>query len=96
MQLGMVQSTIRAAVQQNDFGTIMAEHDKLLGSDAGPGQVELKLNSDYGQSTDGSKQMSPLVLSEPPTSMTTEQPASETSDANLPENGGTSKATEQL
>jgi len=94
MQLGMVQSTIRAAVQQNDFGTIMAEHDKLLGSDAGSGQVELKLNSDYGQSTDVSKQMSPLVLSAPPKAMSPELPTSETSDANLPENGGTSKATD--
>jgi hypothetical protein len=80
--LGMVQSTIRTAVQQNDFGTIMAEHDKLLGSDAGPGQVELKLNSDYGQSTDGSKHMSPLVLSEPPKAETDQAGNSSVSDSN--------------
>jgi hypothetical protein len=76
MRLEMIQSTIRTAVQQNDFGTIMAEHDKLLGSDAGHGQIELKLNFDYGQDT-GGKSNAPLVLSNPP--------AVETPDANLPE-----------
>jgi hypothetical protein len=82
MQLGMIQSTIRTAVQQNDFGTIMAEHDKLLGSDAGPGQIELKLNFDYGQSTDVSKQMSPLVLSDPPKAETDQAGDSSISDSN--------------
>ena len=81
MRLGMIQSTIRTAVQQNDFGTIMAEHDKLLGSDAGPGQVELKLNFDYGQNTSG-KSNAPLVLSAPPKAETDQAGDSTVSDSN--------------
>jgi len=54
----------------------------LLGSDAGPGQVELKLNFDYGQSTDGSKHISPLVLSDPPKAETDQAGDSSVSDSN--------------
>ncbi|MCX5634804.1 MAG: hypothetical protein NTW55_03035 [Planctomycetota bacterium] len=82
LRLGMIQSTIRTAVQQNDFGTIMGEHDKLLGSESGPGQIELKLNFDYGQSTDGSKHLSPLVLSDPPKVETDQAGDSSVSDSN--------------
>ncbi len=94
MRMGTIQSTIRMAVQQNDLKTIMAEHDRLLGGDAGPGQIESKLNFDYGQGSGGNKHAAPLVLPDPPKATTPELPTPETSDANLPENGGTSKATD--
>jgi hypothetical protein len=81
IQMGMIQSTIRTAVEHNDFGTIMAEHDKLLGSDAGPGQVELKLNFDYGQNTSG-KSNAPLVLPDPPKTETSQAGDSTVSDSN--------------
>ena len=81
MQLGMIQSTIRTAVQQNDFGTIMAEHDKLLGSDAEHGQIELKLNFDYVQNT-GGKSNAPLVLPDPPKAETDQTDDSTVSDSN--------------
>lgn len=60
-RLGMAQSVVKSAVEQNDYEALMQEHDRLLGDETRPGQLLLKLDFDYGQN-----RTAPLALPEPP------------------------------
>lgn len=64
--LGMPQSVIRKAVEQDDYTALLQEHGRLLGDETRAGQLELKLNFDYGSNPDGNKRVAPLALPEPP------------------------------
>ena len=68
--LGMPQTTIKRAIEQGDYMTLLREHSRLLGDKTRGGQLPLKLNFDYGKSEDGSKRIAPLALAEPPKSKT--------------------------
>lgn len=62
----MPQSTIRKAVGQKDYTTLLLEHSRLLGDETSPGQLASKLKFDYGENSDGTKRTAPLTLPEPP------------------------------
>jgi hypothetical protein len=64
--LDVPQSIIQKAVEQNDFTALMLEHNKLLGDETSAGKLALKLDYDYGGTSDGSRRLAPLVLPEPP------------------------------
>jgi hypothetical protein len=64
--LDIPQSIIQKAVEQNDLTALMLEHNRLLGDETSPGKLALKLDFDYGKTTDGSKRLAPLALPEPP------------------------------
>lgn len=63
--LGMAQSVVKSAVEQDDYTALIQEHDRLLGSKTQPGQLPLKLDFDYGQKPNGDRRTAPLVLPEP-------------------------------
>jgi len=63
--LELPQSVIKRAVEQKDFMALMEEHGRLLGVGGKAGQLELKLNFDYGVGSDGSKLLAPLPLPKP-------------------------------
>jgi len=66
--LGMTmrQTTIKRAVEQDDYNSLLQEHNRLLGDETSVGQLPLKLNFDYGTKPDGSKLTAPLALPERP------------------------------
>ena len=64
--LGMPQSVIRKAVEQDNYPALLQEHSRLLGDETRAGQLGLKLNFDYGSDSDGNKRIAPLALPEPP------------------------------
>lgn len=64
--VGIAQSTIKRAVEEDAYITLLQEHNKLLGDQTRPGQLLLKLNFDYGGGSNGGRRTSPLVLPEPP------------------------------
>ena len=66
MQLGMIQSVIRTAIERNDYMALMEEHDSLLGDTAGPGRLLKQLDFGYGNNSDGSEQTAPRTLPDPP------------------------------
>jgi len=59
------QSTIKRAIERDDYSGLLQEHDRLLGSTSGAGQLLLKLKFDYGPNNGGNRSV-PLVLPEPP------------------------------
>ena len=74
--LGRPQSSIRKAVErilisrtdepkEKDYSALQAEHDALLGSSAGKGELGAALNFDYGKNPDGSAIISPKKLAPP-------------------------------
>jgi len=64
--LDVPQSIIQKAVEQNDFTALMLEHNKLLGDETSTGKLALKLDFDYGGTSNGSRRLAPLALPEPP------------------------------
>jgi hypothetical protein len=65
-RLGVAQSVVKNAVEQNDYTALLQEHSRLLGDETKVGQLPLKLNFDYGKKPDGSRCIAPLALPEPP------------------------------
>ena len=66
------QSSIRRAVESNDYTVLKQEHDRLLGDAATKGELVIRLKFDYGQNPDGSTRASPLALPAPPKQATTQ------------------------
>ena len=64
--LGKPQLTIRRVVERKNVQAILAEHDRLLGTAATPGQLPTALKFDYS-STGSSRRTAPLPLPDPPT-----------------------------
>ena len=64
--LGMPQSVVRKAVEQDAYMSLLQEHNRLLGDETEEGQLGLKLKFDYGRNADGSKQTWPVVLPKRP------------------------------
>ena len=64
--LGMPQAVIKKAVGRGNYMTLLAEHNRLLGDQTGPGRLAEKLNFDYGKTASGAARTAPLVLPEPP------------------------------
>jgi len=60
------QSVIRRAIEDDDYSALLLEHSRLLGDETRAGQLALKLNFDYGKTSDGGKRTAPLALPEPP------------------------------
>jgi len=65
-RLGTAQSAIKKAVEEEDYMTLLKEHNRLLGEETRAGLLPLKLNFDYGKKPDGSRRTAPLALPEPP------------------------------
>ncbi len=63
--LSKPQLTIRRAIERADMPAILAEHDRLLGSDTTPGELPATFKFDYG-TTGGSTRTTPLTLPDPP------------------------------
>jgi hypothetical protein len=63
--LGVPQSTMKRAIERDDYSGLLQEHDRLLGSTSGAGQLLVKLKFDYGPNS-GDNRSAPLVLPEPP------------------------------
>lgn len=63
--LARPQLTIRRAVEQDDYNTLLQEHDRLLGSETAAGQLAQKLKFDY-LSPRGTKRTAPIPLPKPP------------------------------
>ncbi len=63
--LGVSQQVFKTAVEKGNFSALTAEHNSLLGSQAGVGRLAEKLKFDYGVDAAGGKRIAPLVLSEP-------------------------------
>jgi len=64
--LGKPQLTIRRALERKNVQAILAEHDRLLGTAATPGQLPEILKFDYGTTPTDSKRNAPLPLPDPP------------------------------
>jgi hypothetical protein len=64
--LGRQQSTIKRAVEAEDFEALKKEHDRLLGAEATEGALPAKFNFDYGVGPSDERTV-PLPLSETPT-----------------------------
>jgi len=64
--LAQPQLTIRRAVERKNIQAILAEHDRLLGTAATPGQLPTALKFDYS-TTGSSTRTAPLPLPNPPT-----------------------------
>jgi len=64
--LGSPQSTIRRAIERDSMTALMDEHNRLLGSATGPGELPSKLGFDYGTDANGTKRTSPIPLPDPP------------------------------
>lgn len=64
--LGIPQGKIKRAVEREDYIALLQEHNELLGDEAKEGKLAVKLNFDYGKTTDGNKRTAPLDLPEQP------------------------------
>ncbi len=64
--LGKQQTTVRRAVEQDDYMGLLLEHSRLLGDETRAGKLSLKLKFDYGANPDGHKRTAPLTLPQPP------------------------------
>lgn len=60
------QMTIRRALGANSLPAILAEHDRLLGSAAAPGELPQTLKFDYSTNPAGPKLTAPIPLPDPP------------------------------
>jgi hypothetical protein len=67
-RMGVAQSVVKNAIEQDDYIALLQEHSRLLGDETKAGQLPLKLNFDYGKKPDGSRRIAPLSLPEPPKS----------------------------
>jgi len=56
------QSVIKKAIDQGDYMTLLAEHDRLLGDRASVGKVAGRLGIDYGTDAAGNSLTAPLTL----------------------------------
>ncbi|MBN2456105.1 MAG: hypothetical protein JXB29_06155 [Sedimentisphaerales bacterium] len=63
--LGMPQTTIKKAVEQDDFEGLWREHNRILGEENKAGALAVKFAFDYGQDSDGGAMAGPIPLSEP-------------------------------
>lgn len=64
--MGMPQSNLKRALERKDSAALLAEHDRLLGSVTGAGQLLNKFQFSYGTNADGSQRNAPKALSSPP------------------------------
>jgi len=64
--LGLPQSTIRRAVERDDLSLLVQERDRLFGDQTTAGQLQLKLNIDFGKDPSGKKRIAPFDLPDPP------------------------------
>ncbi len=64
--LGSPQSAIRRAIERDSTAALMDEHNRLLGSATGPGELPAKLGFDYGTDQSGAKRTAPIPLPDPP------------------------------
>jgi hypothetical protein len=64
--LGQPQVTIRRALERDMLTALWDEHNRLLGTDATPGQLPAKLGFDYSTSSTGPARTAPLPLPDPP------------------------------
>ncbi len=62
----MPQTTMKRAVEFEDYGTLLLEHGRLLGEQGKAGRLGVKLGFDYGKGPGGGKRTAPLELSGPP------------------------------
>jgi hypothetical protein len=60
------QRTIKMAIERNSLPAILAEHDRLLGSAASPGELPQTLKFDYNTNPAGPKLQAPIPLPDPP------------------------------
>lgn len=65
-RLGMAQSVVKNAVEQDDYMALLQEHSRLLGDETRAGQLPLKLDFDYGKKPNGNRRVAPLALPGPP------------------------------
>ena len=59
-------STIKKALERNDYVTLLQVHNTLLGDKTRAGKLPVKLKFDYGLAKDGTERTAPLVLPDPP------------------------------
>ena len=64
--LGMPQSVIKRAIENDDYSALLLEHNRLLGDETRAGRLALKLDFDYGKTSKGAGRIAPLALPEPP------------------------------
>ncbi|MFH1716922.1 MAG: hypothetical protein ABIF19_06190 [Planctomycetota bacterium] len=64
--MGAPQSNIRRAIERDSTTALLDEHNKLLGSATGPGELPSKLGFDYGTDQSGAKRTAPTLLPDPP------------------------------
>jgi len=64
--LGSPQSAIRRAIERDSTAALMDEHNRLLGSATGLGELPSKLGFDYGTDQSGAKRTTPIPLPDPP------------------------------
>ena len=65
-RLGIAQSVIKKAVEQDDYIGLLQQHSRLLGDETRAGELPLRLNFDYGEKPDGGRRIAPLALPQPP------------------------------
>jgi hypothetical protein len=65
-RLGIAQSVIKRAVEQDDYMGLLQQHSRLLGDETRAGELPLRLNFDYGEKPDGGRRIAPLALPQPP------------------------------
>lgn len=70
--LGRPQVTIRRALERDMLTALWDEHNRLLGTDATPGQLPARLGFDYSTSGTGPARTAPLPLPDPPPKPATE------------------------
>lgn len=63
--LGTRQSTIKKAVEQDNYATLLREHGRLLGDETRAGGLLVKLKFDYGENPDDGRRTAPKKLPEP-------------------------------
>jgi len=66
--LGIPQTSILRAVEQEDLQSLLIEHNRLLGDETQIGRLAAKLDYDYGVKPDGGRSTAPLILPKPPES----------------------------
>ncbi len=70
--LGKVQVIIRRTLEGEDYTALLQEHSRLLGDQTRPGLLPSKLDFNYGNTEDGSEQIAPPELPDPPARQGTE------------------------
>lgn len=70
---GVPQSTIKTAVEKDNYSLLVSEHDSLFGDNNSAGRLAEKFKFSYGQKSDGSNITSPKLLANPPEPAVPEQ-----------------------